>query len=153
MDKRTVKIDQVRLKLVLNYSPLTGYFNWAHNKQLSVGHINKKGCHLICVYGKIYYAKDLAYLWMMGNWPDDEIVFYDGDQLNHAWDNLELRKIMRCKPLMFQRVIGGIKKYSYSILLAGNALHGVYSEDIEIVKNELLLEIKNLHEKKPAFAG
>lgn len=153
MDKRKLKVTQGKLKQVLDYSPFTGVFSWSHIDRISVGHINKRGYLLIRVYGKKYYARDLAYLWMIGTWPDDEMVFYDGDRLNHAWDNLETYKIMGCEPLITHRTIKGIKKYSYLVKTPTSVIRGPYTEAIGDVKLSLNLDVKGLLEKKPAFAG
>ena len=42
----------------------------------------------IAIFGELYYAHRLAWLWMTGAWPINEIDHKDCDKLNNRWSNL-----------------------------------------------------------------
>lgn len=144
MDKRTIKINQQKLKEVLNYCPNYGTFAWINSPLRPVGYYNRDSVLIIQIYGKKFKAIDLAYLWMKGEWPDDEIVQYDADVRNFSWLNLEKRKKLGFKPLLFTRRYKGKVKYSYSILGGLYRVHGgnFDSKDEAIV--ELVKAVRSL---------
>jgi hypothetical protein len=77
-----------RLHEVLHYSPETGIFTW----KIPKGHQHagdqagtkmKAGYIRIKVDNKFYLAHRLAWLYVHGKWPEEEL-----DHINHnAWDN------------------------------------------------------------------
>ena len=92
------KLDQEGLHRLLCYNPLSGNFMWriASNNRIRVGGIAgtflyRKGRQArihIKIYGNIYQAHRLAFLYIRGYWPRDEIDHKDGDGCNNRWLNL-----------------------------------------------------------------
>src|SRR3990167_10490582 len=90
-----MKLTQELLKERLKYDPLTGEFtwlvapkgSWASVGDLAGGH-HPKGHRLIGIFGKFYKAYRLAFLYMTGEFPLEEIDHRDCDPSNNIWDNL-----------------------------------------------------------------
>ena len=85
------------VKSILDYDPKTGIFRWKHDHQrfpagTEAGSINPNGYRYICiaVSGKKpkFLAHRLAWFYMTGKWPIDEIDHRDTDNGNNKWDNL-----------------------------------------------------------------
>ncbi len=49
---------------------------------------SKAGYISIRLFGKQYYAHRLAYLYMLGTFPTEEIDHIDGNHSNNSWENL-----------------------------------------------------------------
>lgn len=87
-------ITQDRLKEVLRYDPETGLFTWlvATGRRMRVGSVagtkSSEGYIRIAVDGKIYRAHRLAFLYMTGEWPHDQVDHCDTDRTNNRWLNL-----------------------------------------------------------------
>jgi hypothetical protein len=86
------KITQVKLKELLNYDPETGIFNWIIERpgvrKKRTGWLDKKGYLFIRIYGVLYCAHRLAWLYMTGEWPNGEIDHKDSNPPNNRWENL-----------------------------------------------------------------
>lgn len=88
------KITQSRLKEMLQYDPKSGLFKW--KKQNSsrgiVGEIAGSeygnGYLRIGVDGKYYSVHRLAWLYMAGYFPENQIDHKDRDKGNNRWNNL-----------------------------------------------------------------
>jgi hypothetical protein len=84
------------LRSVLDYDPETGVFEWRkrrqgihHKRGLRAGSApNACGYIQISVNRKIYLAHRLAWLWMTGNWPADQIDHINGERSDNRWTNL-----------------------------------------------------------------
>lgn len=79
----------------LEYLPSTGEWFWRnppnHNGRLKdtlAGYVRPTGYRLIRIGGTAYFASRLAFLWMLGRWPYDEVDHKDRDPSNDRWDNL-----------------------------------------------------------------
>lgn len=83
-----------RLKDVLRYEVATGIFTW--KKILSnrgargsiAGWDDTIGRRVIRIDKKNYFAHRLAFLYMMGRWPSDQIDHINGDWADNRWKNL-----------------------------------------------------------------
>lgn len=87
-------ITQEQLKLILNYDPETGEFNWLvkPRNRASIGgvagHLRKNGYREISIKGKKYYAHRLAWLYMTGSWPKEHIDHINGNPSDNRFCNL-----------------------------------------------------------------
>lgn len=87
-------LTSAQLKEILHYNPDTGFFTWVK----SVGQRAQKGRIAgskvpggyikIKVLQKIYFAHRLAWLYMTGSWPENEIDHVDNNPSNNVFSNL-----------------------------------------------------------------
>jgi hypothetical protein len=63
-----------------------------------------KGYVQILLRTRLYLAHRLAFLWMTGKWPDEEVDHADGNPANNAWHNL--RQASRSQNAMNTRLKG-----------------------------------------------
>lgn len=85
--------DAERVRQVLNYDPETGLFTWAVQKGgipsgARAGSIGADGYIAIGLDGTSYKAHRLAFVWMTGRWPTDQIDHRNGDRTDNRWGNL-----------------------------------------------------------------
>jgi hypothetical protein len=87
MAKHSV-LTAARLREVLDYNPEIGQFRWVRGKgrRDRVGYTNRYV--LIGVDHQGYLAHRLAWLWMTGHWPTDEIDHINRNPLDNRWENL-----------------------------------------------------------------
>jgi len=92
MDKQR-ELTQARLKELLDYDPDSGIFTWLVSRGnvragTVISNTNKDGYICIKVSGKQYKAHRIAWLFVYGVWPKNEIDHKDTIR-NHNWiDNL-----------------------------------------------------------------
>lgn len=86
------KITQKRLKEVLHYDPDTGIFKSIIGRKgikcigAELGHIGRYV--KIAIDKKRYYAHRLAFLYIEGYFPENDVDHIDRDKLNNKWSNL-----------------------------------------------------------------
>lgn len=82
-----------RLRELLDYDPETGIFTWRISRGSAKagavsGTINADGYIVLGVDGVLRRASRLAWLYMTGGWPQNEVDHIDQDRANNRWDNL-----------------------------------------------------------------
>jgi len=87
-------ITQNELKQALNYDPTTGLFTWkvSNSRRVKVGSVagclKVHGYITININNKRYYAHRLAFLYMTGNFPENEIDHINIIRNDNRWFNL-----------------------------------------------------------------
>lgn len=82
-----------RLHEILSYEPSTGLFTWKVDRQrvragAIAGSPHPSGRIKIVISGRYYYAHRLAWLYMHGVWPKDQIDHINGDPSDNRIENL-----------------------------------------------------------------
>lgn len=88
-----MNITQESLKESLAYNPLCGTFFWRKTRgkvlcTSEAGHVNHYGYVVIGFCGSVHKAHRLAYLYMTGDFPPDQIDHINGDRADNRWCNL-----------------------------------------------------------------
>lgn len=86
-----ITAEQVRK--LLHYNPETGEFRWLMRRRgvksgSVTGYLRKDGYWRIQIYRHRYMANRLAWLYMTGEWPAEEIDHINGVPGDDRWENL-----------------------------------------------------------------
>lgn len=89
----TENLTQARLKELLTYNPKTGIFRWVVDRKRVcrgdiAGSVKPDGYRRIMIDFVGYYAHRLAWLYMNGEWPQDQIDHKNGDRDCNRFSNL-----------------------------------------------------------------
>lgn len=77
------------VRALLDYDPATGIFTWKRTGRRAGGPAGENNSYwLIGIDYVRYYAHRLAWLWMTGKAPEQEVDHRDRDALNNRWSNL-----------------------------------------------------------------
>lgn len=84
-----------RLHEMVHYDPELGRFTWLKSNSVCIkvgteagAKPDHKGYRRIQIDGKRYKAQNLAWLYMTGAWPENEVDHKDRDCGNNRWENL-----------------------------------------------------------------
>jgi hypothetical protein len=81
------QITQEDLVKNFTYNPSTGEFNRLRGRA-KTGSVNNEGYVHIKINNKIYKAHRLAFLYMTGDFPADEVDHINGNRSDNRWENL-----------------------------------------------------------------
>lgn len=86
-------VTAARVRELFNYSPETGEFTrikgmWGHAAGVGVGAITSYGYVRFVIDGENYYSHRLAFLYMTGEWPKDQIDHINRIKDDNRWINL-----------------------------------------------------------------
>jgi len=104
-----MKVTQEQLKLYVSYAPMTGIFTRikalgnqkARWENKPTGSVSGNGYILIGLLGRQVQAHRLAWLYMTGNLPKQDIDHINGNKKDNRWENL--RDVSRAENLHNQR--------------------------------------------------
>lgn len=91
-----MSLTQARLKEVLHYDPETGIFTWRNSPARNVvagavaGSIGKKGYKKVSIDGKHYSQHRLAFLYMTGSFPPEQVDHVNRIRGDNRYSNLRL---------------------------------------------------------------
>jgi hypothetical protein len=81
------KLTQDELKDLFFYYPDDGIFVKKANGRIT-GSLDNDGYYYLTIYKKQYKLARLAFLYMTGNWPENDIDHIDRNRSNDKWNNL-----------------------------------------------------------------
>ena len=78
-------LSQEYIKSILIYNPETGLFTWVHRNSKKVGRMTNSGYIQIGINCRLYMAHRLAYLYMIGKWPEYDIDHINMNKSDNRW--------------------------------------------------------------------
>lgn len=91
--KRFEELTQRELKRCVIYDPLTGIFKrkrgvQGHKRDSICGAIGKTGYRYISINSKLHKASRLAFLYMEGYFPENDVDHINRNKTDDKWSNL-----------------------------------------------------------------
>lgn len=83
-----------KLRKNLHYNPLTGEWTWLISQSNAIqagrkaGAVTDRGYLRVRLHGVGYYSARLAWFYMTGEWPKEQIDHVNRDRLDDRWENL-----------------------------------------------------------------
>ena len=88
-----------RLKSLFTYAPLTGRFSSrANSRNRAVGYRSQYGYLMVSINRKQYRAHRLAWLYVYGVWPNDEV-----DHINGNKEDNRIGIYVTCRSLLINK--------------------------------------------------
>jgi len=87
--KTELTIEQVQALLI--YDPLTGEVKWRqglHHKRRGIAGFDESGYRRVTIDGSGYRVHRLAFVLMLGRWPEGEVDHRNGNGMDNRWENL-----------------------------------------------------------------
>jgi hypothetical protein len=87
-------LSQGRLRELLRYEEHSGVFTWMVTRTGKAragsvaGRLTNHGYRQIQIDGRYYHAHRLAFVYMLGRWPEQQVDHKDGVRDHNAWGNL-----------------------------------------------------------------
>lgn len=163
MRESTLTHDELTRKL--DYNPETGEFRWkvrsAHRIQVGMiaGCLNVRGYWQIAINGKRHLAHRLAWFYVHGRWPSDQIDHIDQNPLNNVIANLreatcKQNQENQSRPHSHNKLgIQGVSKkksrYSAQVVHNGKQIHIGYFDTPEEASAAYWKAKEELHEFCP----
>ena len=154
-------ITQKRLKELFDYNPDTGVFtaktHHGHRPRGSIaGNLDSRGYLRASLDNKEYRLHRLAWLYMTGEWPPNDLDHHDNTRTNNVWTNL--RKATRSENLQnvghHPKNTSGVKgvcwdkhanKWKAQISKNGKSIHiGLFVNKVD-AEAEMLRQRNELH--------
>ena len=138
-------LTQEELKDWLHYDPRSGLFHWLKTGlriQLfrRPGNLTKQGYRRIGIGNYVYQEHQLAYLYMTGEWPKQDIDHINGVKDDNRWENL--RAVSRMENLHNRGNVSGFKKngkrFSASLQVNKKTIYLGTFDTQEIAREEYL---------------
>ena len=157
-------LDSSRLKELLEYDEDTGVFVWLQTRRVKAGSVagcaDKNGYWRIWIDQREYLAHRLAWLYVHGEWPKDQIDHRDGNRSNNRICNLRecsmaqnnqnaLRKPGIGSPYTGVRWAKNRQAWEAKIGFSGVSKHLGYFSDPEAARDAYLAAKSNHHEFQP----
>jgi hypothetical protein len=105
MKNKVSQLTAERVREVLHYDPDTGVFTWRHvpgKRRHLVGQVagyNAPEGVIIRIDQVRHAARRLAWLYMVGHFPDCDLTHRDGQSDNNRWANLKIAPTPTRQPL------------------------------------------------------
>jgi hypothetical protein len=153
------RISQERLKALLSYDPATGIFmnlvtRRSAKKGKRAGWINAYGYRCVRLDGRTYYMGPLAWFYVTGYWPKDEIDHRNLNKRDDSFSNLrEATRSQNCANKRVQKTsVLGIKgvhfrfgRYIAIIKKAGKLRHLGCFATLELARAAYRAAAQELH--------
>lgn len=162
-------LTQSQLLYVLEYDCNSGLFTWLrpqarrNKKGMIAGCLDKSGYWHIQLFGKTFLAHRLAWLYVTGNWPENQIDHIDRNRSNNSFLNLRAAtNSQNCRNSKINSLntsgIKGVhwnfkmKKWQAYVYVENKKIHVGTFDSIELA-NSAVIKARNKHHKEFLCVG